>query len=258
MTYSTIRLEALDRVTRLTLNRPDVRNAINAEMIRELRDCVDGFTAAPPRVLVLTGDGPLFCAGADAKWMAETGQLGWDENYVDALAMADLLATLNALPCPVLARVQGGAYGGGIGFMCCCDAAVCADDAQFSFGEARLGLTPATIAPYVMGRIGASAARELFLSAARFDAQRALAIGLVHEVVAEAELDSAVERRVQQYLACGPKALQATKQLIASLSPSLVNHREDTARLIAELRSSAEGREGLAAFLEKRKPSWLG
>jgi methylglutaconyl-CoA hydratase len=257
VTHSTIRLDSTGSVFTLTLTRPEVRNAINAQMIRELHECIGSLASEPPRVLILAGEGALFCAGADAKWMAETGQLGWDENYIDALAMADLLAALNALPCPVLARVQGGAYGGGIGFACCCDAVVCADNAQFAFGEARLGLTPATIAPYVIAKIGASAARELFLSAARFDAQRALSIGLVHEVVADADLNAAVQTRTEQYLACGPEALKATKRVIASVAPSPAGYREDTARLIAELRASDEGREGLAAFLEKRRPGWV-
>ena len=256
MDYTTIRLEISGPVARLFLTRPDLRNAINASMIRELRECLGHLVANPPRVLVLSGDGSVFCAGADANWMAETGRLGWDENYVDALAMADLLAELNSLPCPVLARVQGGAYGGGIGLICCCDAVVCADNAQFSLSEVRLGLTPSTISPYVLAKIGASHARDLFLSAARFGAQRAQASGMVHEVVAETELDSAVEQRIQQYLACAPGAMAAAKAQIASLGQSPAQWREETARLIAELRSSSEGREGLAAFLEKRKPEW--
>jgi methylglutaconyl-CoA hydratase len=257
VSYSTIKLDTNGAIATLTLSRAEVRNAINAEMIRDLRECVDALAADPPRVLVLAGEGALFCAGADAKWMAETGRLSADENYADALALADLLAALNTLPCPVLARVQGGAYGGGIGFMSCCDAVVCTDSAAFSFGEARLGLTPATIAPYVIAKIGASAVRELFMSAARFDAQRALAVGLVHEVVAETELDSSIQKRVEQYLACGPEALKTTKQLIATLQPALSEQREATAQLIAELRASDEGREGLAAFLCKRKPKWV-
>lgn len=255
MTYTTIRLERSGNIAKLTLARPEVRNAINAEMITELRECADHLATDPPRVLVLAGEGALFCSGADAKWMAQTGQLGWDENYVDALAMADLLYALNGLPFPVLARVQGGAYGGGIGLLACCDAVVCADNAAFSFGEVRLGLAPATIAPYVIAKLGVSAAREFFLSAARFDAQRVLG-RLVHEVVPEAGLDAAVAARISQYLACSPRAIAATKALVAGLLPELRSAREDTARLIAELRASPEGREGLAAFLDKRKPEW--
>jgi methylglutaconyl-CoA hydratase len=156
----------------------------------------------------------------------------------------------------VLGRVQGGAYGGGIGFMCCCDAVICADNAQFSLSEVRLGLTPSTISPYVLGKIGSTHARDLFLSAARFGATQALRIGLVHQVVPEAELDEAIDARVQQYLSCAPGAVAAAKAQIAALGPSPAQWREETARLIAGLRSSAEGREGLASFLEKRKPGW--
>jgi methylglutaconyl-CoA hydratase len=253
--YSTIRIEFSDSAARLTLARPNLRNAINQQMIGELRAAVNHLAAEPPRVLVLAGEGVLFCAGADANWMAETGRQGWEANYVDALALTDLLAALNALPCPVLARVQGGAYGGGIGLLACCDAVVCVDDAQFAFGEVRLGLAPATIAPYVIAKIGVSAARELFLSAARFGAQRALSIGLVHHVVAPSGLDQAVERRIGEYLACSPQAVTASKRLIGNVAPAAALG-ETTARLIAELRASPEGSEGLAAFLEKRRPSW--
>ena len=252
---NTLRVEP-GPVTRITLARPEVRNAINAQLIRELRAELEQLQAQPPRVLVLAGEGAMYCAGADVNWMAETGQLGWDENYVDALAMADLLAALNGLPFPVLACVQGGAYGGGIGFLACCDAVVCADDASFAFGEVKLGLAPATIAPYVIAKIGVSAARELMLSADRFDAWRAESVGLVHQVVAAVDLDTVVSERAERYLKAGPQAVQATKSLIAKLSPYLAVHREETARLIAELRASEEGREGLTAFLEKRRPNW--
>jgi methylglutaconyl-CoA hydratase len=251
-----LRLEQHGSVAHLWLSRPAVRNAFNAELIAALSRQLHELAIARPRVLVLGGDGPLFCAGADAQWMAQSGNQGWDTNYADALAMAGLLEALNALPFPVIARVQGGAYGGGIGLLACCDAVIAAEDAKFSFGEVRLGIAPATIAPYVIAKIGVSAARDMFLSAAHFDATRALQLGLLHEVVPEAELDIAVDSRIERYTGNSPAALAATKRLIgeiASIQPGL---REATARLIAELRASDEGREGLAAFQEKRKPYW--
>ncbi|MDQ3024699.1 MAG: enoyl-CoA hydratase-related protein [bacterium] len=252
-----LRVERDGAVVHVWLSCPEVRNAFNAELIGELNAHLAALTSDPPRVLVLGGDGPLFCSGADAKWMADSGQQGWDANYADALEMANLLATLNALPCAVLGRVQGGAYGGGIGLLACCDAVVAVDNAAFSFGEVRLGIAPATIAPYVVAKIGVSAARELFLSAAKFDAYGAKAIGLVHAIVAESELDSEIERRIEQYLANGPGAVAATKRLLAGLHSVSQVLLEETARLISELRTSPEGRDGLAAFIGKRKARWV-
>ncbi len=240
------------------LNRPDVRNAFNDVLITEL---TQAFSRIPDdiRVVVLGGRGEVFCAGADLEYMKRVGQMGHDENVKDALALAEMLAVVNDCPVPLIGRVQKAAFGGAIGLIACCDSVFASEDAVFAFSETRLGISPATISPYVIAKIGESAARNLFLSGEKYLAKRAHNIGLVHYVVKAEVLDSAVNVKTKELLKAGPEAAKVTKRLIADVSGSIaLSMRGSTAKLIAELRASEEGREGLSAFLEKRKPSWTG
>jgi methylglutaconyl-CoA hydratase len=240
----------------LTLNRPAVRNAFNKALVAELSDWADRV-ASDTRVVVLAGAGPTFCAGADVTWMTETLRYSKEENVRDATAMSDAFDRLDNLPLAVVGRIQGAALGGGSGLVSVCDIAIAADDAMFGFTEVRLGIVPAIISPFVVSKIGASAARELFLTGARFGAARALEIGLVHRVVPAESLDETVAAVVKDVLAAGPEAVATAKALIRQLlSEAATDVREMTARVNAERRMSAEGQEGLGAFLEKRKPSW--
>ncbi len=245
-------------VARVWLARPEARNALDGALISELRDVVSTVSARDDvRVIVLGGRGPVFCAGADLGWMKTAGAFTREENLEDARSIASLFEIIDRSPKAVVARVHGAALGGGAGLVAACDIAVAAEGTAFGFSEVRLGLIPAVISPYVLRKIGVSAARGLFLTGERFDAARAVAIGLLHHVVPESELDAAVAGRVQELLKAAPGAVAAAKALIrdvAGRSPEEV--RETTAERIAERRASAEGREGLLAFLEKRPPGW--
>jgi methylglutaconyl-CoA hydratase len=254
-----IAIENTGAVARLWLDRPETRNAFDAAMVTELRDAVRGLSGDERvRVLVLGGRGPAFCAGADLAWMKSTATQTREENLREAEAMADLFHAVYASPKPVVARVHGAALGGGSGLVAACDLALAAHGTQFGFTEVRLGILPAVISPFVLRKIGESAARELFLTGERFDALRALAIGLIRAVVPEAELDAAVEGRVQELLKAGPRAVAAAKALIRDVGGRSVEEvRRLTVERIAEARASAEGQEGLRAFLEKRKPAWV-
>lgn len=246
-------------VTRITMNRPAVHNAFDPGLIAELRQTFERLAEdAAVRAIVLAGAGPSFCAGADLNWMRQSLSYSPEENHADTLALADMLDAIASCPQPVVARVHGAALGGGVGLVAACDIAVAAEDARFGFTEARLGLAPAVIAPYVLARIGAGHARALFLTAERFDAARALAMGLVHRVVPAADLDGAIEDIVRHLLAVGPEAARACKAL-ARLVPAMSadEARSHTATVIARLRTGAEGQEGIRAFLEKRKPGWV-
>ena len=246
-------------IATVTLDRPEARNAFNAELIAQLRDCFAALaTDDAVRVVVLTGAGTVFSAGADVQWMQGAAQFTVVENERDARAMAAMFAAVDRCPKPVVARVNGAAFGGGAGLIACCDIAVAVEDARFSFSEVRLGIAPATISPFVLRKIGPSHARALFLTAERFDAARARAIGLVHEVVPADELDAAIDRQTAMLLHGGPHALAAAKELVHEL-PGMTDgeQRAYTATLIAHLRTSAEGQEGLRAFLDRRSPSWM-
>jgi methylglutaconyl-CoA hydratase len=240
------------------MNRPNLHNAFDPELIAELRQTFERLgDDESVRVVVLAGEGPSFCAGADLSWMRQSLSYSAAENHADALRLADMLDAVASCPHPVVARVQGSALGGGAGLVAACDIAVSAADARFGFTEARLGLAPAVITPYVLARIGAGHARALFLTAERFDAAHALAIGLVHRVVPASEIDRAVADVVQQLLAVGPEAVRACKgltQLVPTMSPD--EARSYTATVIARLRTGDEGQEGIRAFLEKRTPAW--
>jgi methylglutaconyl-CoA hydratase len=245
-------------VERLTLNRPDVRNAFNDELIGELASWAKAAAADETiRTVVVAGAGPVFCAGADVNWMQRTLERTEAENLADAEATAALFEGLNTLPFPLVGRIHGAALGGGAGLAAVCDVAIAADDAIFGFTEARLGILPAVISPYAIAKIGVTHARHLFLTARRFSADEAHDIGLVHIVVPASHLDETIERTVSEILSGGPRAVAEAKALIARVAgrpPSEV--RTLTSSAIARQRVSPEGQEGLRAFLEKRSPAW--
>jgi len=258
LTLERLELETDDGVARLWLSRPDVRNAFDGRMVTELRAVLDDLAASDSvRVVVLGGRGRVFCAGADLEWMRAVAGFGREENLREAQEMADLFFALYSSPKPVVARVQGAALGGGAGLVAASDIAVAAQGTRFGFTEVRLGLIPAVISPYVLGKIGESAARELFLTGERFEAEKAQEIGLVRVVVPEADLDDAVEDRVRELLQAGPRAIAEAKTLLRAGAGRRVDDvRQETVERIAAVRASPEGQEGLRAFLEKRKPDW--
>ena len=245
-------------VTTVTLNRPDVRNAFNEELIAELTAWAKSVVPGQTRVAVLQGAGPVFSAGADVHWMAKMIGYSHDENLADAERAAAMFNALDRLPVPLIGRVQGAALGGGSGLAAVCDVVVAADDAQFGFTEVVLGILPAMISPYVVRKIGIASARELCLSGTRFTAARAKEIGLVSEVVPAASLDAAITRHVDLFLKAAPGAVARAKALLRQVHGRLP---EDvvvlTTSAIADQRVSPEGQEGLKAFLEKRPAAWL-
>lgn len=248
-------------VATVTLNRPDKHNAFNEDVIARLTDAFGVIEADPrSRVLVLTGAGKSFSAGADLNWMRKFVDYTVDENMADARKLAGMLDSLYRLKLPTIACVNGPAYGGGVGLVACCDIAIAAESALFALTEVKLGLTPATISPYVVRAIGERQARRYFLTAERFDAYAAQAINLVHEVVPD--MDEMLVTRdlvIDSILKNGPGAVAAAKDLIYAVSGQDIDEvlQRETARRIAERRASPEGQEGLAAFFEKRKPGWI-
>jgi len=245
-------------VCRLTLNRPQYANALDGDLIHQLLSVIVQLRSDPAlRLLILSGRGDFFSSGADLHWMQQMAAADEKTNHTDALELALLLEELASLPVPTLARVNGPAYGGAIGLIAACDIAIASSSASFTCSEVRLGLIPAVIAPYVIAAIGQRQARRWFLTGKTFEATLAQQMGLVHQLVLPDELDEAVEHETQTLLKGGPQAQAQVKQLTnewLSMSPL---SSEDTARLLAEVRASGEGREGLAAFIEKRKPEWL-
>ena len=246
-------------VARVWMNRPDLRNAFDGLMITELRRVLfDLRSVDAVRVVVLGGRGPAFCAGADLQWMKAMASFTREENLREAQALADLFFTVYESPKPIVARVHGAALGGGAGLVAASDIPVAALGTQFGFTEVRLGILPAVISPYVLGKIGESAARELFLTGERFEAVRALEIGLVRAAVPGEDLDAAVEGRVKELLQAGPRAIAEAKALIREVAGRRVEDvQRYTVERIAEIRTTAEGQEGMRAFLEKRKPYWV-
>jgi methylglutaconyl-CoA hydratase len=245
-------------IERLTLNRPEVRNAFNADLIGELFDWASNTRHdATVRVVVIAGAGKSFSAGADINWMADSVGYTEEQNLRDAEAAAQMFGAINSLPMPVIGRVHGAALGGGAGLAAVCDIVVAEAQTIFGFSEVKLGIVPAVISPFVLEKIGRSAARELFLTGVRFAAARAKEIGLVHAVVPETELDASVAGYVSEILSSGPEAIAAVKALITQVWPlSAHDAVAVTAKAIAGRRVSAEGQEGLRAFLAKRKPTW--
>jgi methylglutaconyl-CoA hydratase len=245
-------------VVRITLNRPDVRNAFNEELIAELTAWAESAAAGPAaRVAILAGAGTTFCAGADLTWMSKAISYSEDENVRDAEALARMFAALDTVPRPLIGRIHGAALGGGAGLAAVCDIVVAGSSAVFGFTEAKLGILPAIISPFVVAKIGQSAARELFLTAARFSAARAREIGLVHAVAPEAELDTVIDAYVAELQTSAPEAVAAAKALIARVAGRPPAEVADvTSRTIARHRASPEGQQGMRAFLDKRQPKW--
>ena len=247
-------------VAEVWLNRPEVRNAFNDGVIAELTDAFEQLGRdLSLRAIVLGGHGKAFCAGADLGWMRAMADYTWEQNRADAQALADMLWTLWSCPLPVVGRIHGDCYAGGVGLAAVCDVLVAAEGVQFCLSEARLGLLPATIGPYVVRAMGEQAARRWFVTAERFSAAQAQAMGFVHEVVAAEQLDDAVGGLVDALVANGPAAVKACKQLVKDVAGRPIDEalRADTARRIADIRASAEGREGVQSFLGKRAPAWL-
>jgi methylglutaconyl-CoA hydratase len=254
-----LRVDARDGAARVTLNRPDVRNALDAATLHDLEEAFALLARdASVRVVVLEGAGKAFCAGADVSWMKASLALSADENRRDAQALADVLTALDTFPAPVIGRVHGAAMGGGSGLVAACDLVVASEDAKFSFSEVKLGIVPGVISAFVVPKIGASQARRYFLTAEAFPAARAREIGLVHEVVPAERLEAVVHEWTTAICNNGPKAVAAAKQLIRQVAGM---GRMDALALgvdtIARLRQTDEAQEGLRAFLEKRPPSWI-
>lgn len=256
---STLTLDiAANGIARLTLSRPDRHNAFDEAMIADLtRTFLSLGDAEAVRVVVLNGAGESFCAGGDLGWMQRAAQKSEAENAADARALADMLYVMNACPKPVIGLVHGVCFGGGVGLMACCDMVVAAPDARFGLTEVRLGLIPATISPFVLAKTGVGPARRYFLTGERFGAEEARRIGLVHEV--RAGLDAAAAPMIEAILSSSPEAIADTKALIRDVGGHPINDAlmDTTAQRIAARRASAEGREGIAAFLQKRKPGWV-
>ena len=255
---SPVNLSLSNGVANLILNRPDKHNAFDDEVIARLLDALNAVISNPEaRVLVLQSTGKSFSAGADLTWMKRMATLSHDENLADARQLASLMQTLDSLPIPTIAKVQGAAYGGAIGLISCCDIAIASHEAKFCLSEVKLGLSPATISPFVIKAMGARRCRQLFLTAEVFSAKQAAEWELIHTLVNSDELDSAVDQTVAQILKTGPKASIATKQLIADVLSQPSDIAEHTAQLIAGLRVSEEGQAGLAAFFDKQLPPWV-
>jgi len=259
VSVSVLRLRREGARARVTLARPDVRNAFNAELIARLTETFTLLGTDPDvRCIILDGEGRAFCGGADVNWMRASLELSEDANVRDAEAMSDMFRAIDRCPKPVIARVHGAALGGGAGLCAVADAVVADRDTVFGFTETKLGIIPAVISPFALAKIGPSHARRLFLTGERFDAERAQAIGLVHEVVGGDALDGTVESIAEELIGAGPQATAAAKALIpAVLAASYDDSRALTARAIAQRRTSAEGQEGLRAFLERRPAAWI-
>ena len=258
--YGTLDVTVRDAIGIVTMNRPDVHNAFNdtviAELTRAARELEKDETV---RAVILAGNGPSFCAGADLNWMKKMAGYGRDENVADAADLAEMLRTWNELRKPTLARVHGAAYGGGVGLVACCDIAIAAAEATFALSEAKLGLIPATISPYVIEAIGTRHARRYFLTAERFEAAEAYRIGLLHDIVPLAQLDDRVNEILGPLLIAGPQAQLECKALIRAVAGRPIDNAviADTVKRIADVRGSPEGREGVAAFLGKRAAPWI-
>jgi len=261
--YQTILVHQKNGIREVVLNRPEVHNAMNERMIRELTEVfqeIDNENEADlPRLVVLRGNGKSFCAGADLNYMKGIAAFGFEENVEDGKKLASLFRAVYECPVPVLAVVHGSAFGGANGLLAACDMVVAAEDTKFAFSEVKLGISPATISPFVIRRIGEYGARELMLTGKRFDGREAEKWHLVNHAVPPKQLEEKTEALVREILTAAPAAVRETKKLIAHIleSPNLDKNIDFTARLIARLRADEEGQEGMAAFLEKRKPFWV-
>ncbi len=259
MEYSSLALERAENgVVTLRLQRPEVHNALSLALIRELRHAFESMAAdTTVRVLVLTGSGASFCAGGDLGWMREIAAQNRAQRIAESSELASMLALLNELPCPVIARVNGPAYGGGVGLLSCVDIAIADEQAKFALTEVRLGLIPATISPYVLARIGEPAARRWVLNGSRFDCAEACRIGLLARSLPASELDAAVEQQVQAFLQCAPGAVASAKRLLQFVNThDMATNRTRTPEFLADTWETDEARAGIAAFLEKSAPPW--
>jgi methylglutaconyl-CoA hydratase len=258
MSYRTLIVGREADVLTVTLDRPDVHNAFNDELIGEAIDLFSTLDPSSARAVVLRGTGPNFCAGADLNWMSRMVSYTREENVRDSSLLAKMFALIDECPLPVIGRIQGAAIGGGVGLVAVCDVVIAARDAKFGLSEVKLGILPAVISPYVIGKIGRSHARALFLTGERFDAERAQRIGLVHRIVDDAEaLDAAVDDTLKQLRTSGPEAVQACKKLIAHVAANdLAESVPYTIDAIATRRVSSEGQAGMKAFLAKEKAPW--
>jgi methylglutaconyl-CoA hydratase len=256
---SYLQIEKADKVATVRLNRPDKHNAFDEHLIAELTQAFRELASdTAVRVAVLAANGQSFSAGADLDWMKRMSAMSRAENERDAMALANLMEAIDHCPKPVVGVIQGAAFGGGVGLVACCDIAIAASSASFCLSEVRLGLIPAVISPYVAAAIGPRACRRYFLTAEKFDAATAAKLGLVHRVVEPETLEPARDETIKQLLNGGPAAQVAAKDLIRRVTGASIDEalRRDTATRIADARTSAEGKEGIAAFLEKRKPNW--
>lgn len=259
MNYQTVKLFKDGPVARVRFCRPEIHNAFNDTLIYEMTDM---FTALKEdkklRVIVLTGEGKSFCAGADLNWMRKVKDYSYEKNLEEALALAKLFYLIYTMPLPVIGRINGAAIGGGTGFVAVCDIAIAAESAKFSFSEVKIGVVPACIGPYVIRKIGEGKAREFFISGERLSAAEAYRIGLVNRYYPDNQLDAEVAKLVETILSSGPEAVKMAKELIADvplMKPE--EFKSYTAEMIAKLRKSDEGQEGMDAFLNKRKPKWV-
>lgn len=259
MSYTTIAFETRDEVVNVSFNRPEIHNAFNSTVISEMLDLFKKIGQSKSlRVVTLSGKGKSFCAGADLNWMRGVISQSFEQNLAEANALAELFYTIYTLRQPVIARVNGAAIGGGTGFVAVCDFAIAARSATFSFSEVKIGVVPACIGPYVVKKIGEGKSRELFITGERMTAERALQVGLVNKMVEDVELDDAVDSCVNSILSSGPEAVAMAKKLVAevpNMTPS--QFKPFTAEMIARLRISDEGQEGMDAFLNKRTPKWV-
>ncbi len=257
--YETVEVSIRDRIARVALNRPDVRNAFNEVMIEDLIQILDGIGKDDSiRVMVLTGNGASFCSGADLNWMKKMKDYTVEDNYKDAMRLAELMYMLYNLPKPTIARVNGASIGGSNGLVAACDIVIASHRAEFSLSEVKIGLVPACIGPYLVKRIGEAACRDLFLTGERISADQAKTLGLVNDVVTQDNLDARVNEKISNLLTSGPHALGVSKELLSRVSSMpLADAGEYTAHVIADLRCGEEAQEGMAAFLEKRKPKWV-
>ena len=260
MTHRYLTLTVNAGVATVTLTQPEIRNAFSDEVILEITEAFRVAGERPDvRAIVLAAEGPAFCAGANLNWMRRMADYDRTENLQDAGALAEMLRTIYTCPKPTIARVQGDVYAGGMGLVAACDMAVASDNAGFCLSEVKIGLVPGTIAPYVLRAMGARAGHRYFLTGERFDAAEALRIGFVHQVVAIDQLDDAVDGLLKALLVAGPDAVRSCKKLVLDVAEREINAQliASTVEVIADIRASDEGKEGVQAFLSKRKPAWL-
>ncbi len=251
-----IDLKIEKKIATLTLNRPEIHNAFNAELISAITKNLEDIKASDVRLLILTGSGKSFCAGADLNWMSSMKTWTEEENFQDSKKMAKMFRTLNTMPMPVIGKVNGSALGGGSGLVACCDYVIAAENAMFGFTEARLGLLPAVISPFVIAKIGESQARAWFLSGERFNASQAQMMNLIHDTAPMDDLDEKVEKVILSFMQAGPQAAREAKELIFRVRVSQ-EVEDETCRKISKIRIGAEGQEGMRALLEKDKPQWV-